>query len=46
MLKDKRDVEVKNIKSYINGYIDFLRRLQKQLITDLDIAIDYKRKKL
>ena len=37
---------MKNIKLAIAGYIDFFKKLERQLIIDLDLAVGYKKKKL
>jgi hypothetical protein len=46
VLKERRDAQVKNIKKNITSYIDFLRKIEKELISDLDIALAYKRMEL
>jgi hypothetical protein len=45
-LREKRDGEVKHIKLSIAGYIDYLKKLERQLIADLDVAVAYKKKKI
>ena len=46
LIAEKRSNEVRNIKSFIKQLTDLVKGVEKDLLTNLDVALSYKKQKI